>query len=635
MIFFDESKLEIGLKNNPEIQNMLTQMEKEVVTYHDNFSDTPEKTSAWGHHYFCKKDGNVLTYNPNNEDVHQCSLCGEEYTSPLLTRVWRTIYRNEAAVNVLKSAVLYKVTQEKKYLDVVLSISNFYFDTYTDFKLHNKEDNFYEDIEDFGWGSARIMPQCLNESIFFIRIFTALELVKTELPKDMLEKIENKFSHDFFMLAKPQVNKVHNISCWLNSAIGVIGLFANNEEMIRFTFEGEYNINRQLREGVTADGFWYEGSIHYNFFTLEGVSYLALFSQRYEHSFEEEAVIKKMLISAYNYAFSNHELPNPNDGWPNINLKTYSYIYAIGAKLFGVSDQVYSIFKDIISSPFERGEIPLSKPYYYNNDISLEQLLLMPEVVKEKSIVKNIQSVDMEKSNYALLKNNNIDVFMKYGHNGPSHAHPDKMTIEVLMNNITLSRDLSNSGYGSMVCNEWHRKTVSHNTVVIDGGDHTSFEQGQKLAFSERSIKAKAVNIVKGVDFIREIKMLENGFNSVFTVESEDEHVYDHIFHVEAKLQTNLEDDFEVIEPGTLDFQNNGYQYFKDIKEIKVPDNKNVINLEWDLDGESIVSDINVENHQIFIAQSPSNPISDWRTSLILRTKGTHEKFVMEWRTLK
>ncbi|UJF15714.1 alginate lyase family protein [Jeotgalibaca sp. MA1X17-3] len=296
------------------MKSMLNQLEKEVDSFYSTFKDDPSKTSAWGHHYFCKEDGSVLTYNPENENEHQCPLCGEVYSSPLLTRVWRTIYRNEAALTILKAAVLYKSTNDKKYMDTLVSISSFYFNSYTKFKLHNKEDEFYDDLSDFAWGCGRIMPQCLNESIFFIRIFTGLELVKEELPEELLKNIKEEFSEEFFALANPQVNKVHNISCWLNSAIGVIGLFSENKKMIEFAFDGTYNINRQLREGVTEDGFWYEGSIHYNFFTLEGVSYLALFAQRYEHSFEEMDVIKKMLVAAYNYAFSNQELPNPNDG---------------------------------------------------------------------------------------------------------------------------------------------------------------------------------------------------------------------------------------------------------------------------------------------------------------------------------
>lgn len=65
---------------------------------------------------------------------------------------------------------------------------------------------------------------------------------------------------------------------------------------------------------------------------------------------------------------------------------------------------------------------------------------------------------------------------MKYGLNGRSHAHPDIMNVEVMYKKLRLSRDLSNAGYQSRLCNEWHRKTLAHNTVCWNGTDITSVE---------------------------------------------------------------------------------------------------------------------------------------------------------------
>ncbi len=77
----------------------------------------------------------------------------------------------------------------------------------------------------------------------------------------------------------PQAVAIHNISCWSLSAIGVMGLAMHDQEMIDYAFKSQFNMHEQLKKGVTKDGFWYEGSIHYNFFLLEGVSYLFLFSK--------------------------------------------------------------------------------------------------------------------------------------------------------------------------------------------------------------------------------------------------------------------------------------------------------------------------------------------------------------------
>ena len=112
-------------------------------------------------------------------------------------------------------------------------------------------------------------------------------------------------------------------------------------------------MHEQLKKGVTKDGFWYEGSIHYNFFLLEGVSYLFLFSKIYDYDFGQEstAILERMFVQAYQYAFDNLYLPNPNDGWPDLNLKTFSYVYHTAARAFGEYSPVGNILKIIEQIP--------------------------------------------------------------------------------------------------------------------------------------------------------------------------------------------------------------------------------------------------------------------------------------------
>lgn len=622
------------MKTSKDFNDMAEQMKLEIEEFYSTFEDSPSKRSAWGHHYFCKDDGNVLQYNPSDPHHHICPLCKKDYSSPLLDGVWIYLYRNEAALTILKASIIYKLTNEKKYLDVVISLASFYILSFKQFELHNKEGLFFDTIESMKWGCGRIMPQNLNESIFFIRIFTGLELVKDELPADLMDVIKTEFSEEFLNLLAPQINKVHNISCWMNSAIGVVGLFAENKKLISFAFDGEFNINRQLMEGVTEDGFWYEGSIHYNFFTLEGATYLALFAKTYNQEFRELGTVKKMLISAYDYAFSNQQLPNPNDGWPHINLKSYSYIYSVGTKVFGYESKVGEILAQILAADYERGEVPLSKPYYFNNRLSLEQFLLLPDFNFNVQVVPNKVSMDYEKSNYALLKSDNLDVFYKYGHHGPSHAHPDKMTIEVVFGKETLTKDLSNSGYGSIMCNKWHRITASHNTVVVDGMNHTSVEPGIKLSFSKTSCDAKANQVYEDVDFRRKIDLLENGFLDEFEVQSKQDRNYDFIFHTEAELDMNLEATCVVEKNCTLGFTENGYSYFENIMKVKPVDGSTKLNLLWKLGDLKLSSIMDIENTEVFLAKSPANPVTSFRTSIILRRKAKHTTYLMEWETI-
>lgn len=611
-------------KNNHN-KGYIEKMKGEVEGYFDTFSDSPDKTSRWGHHYFCKKDGGLLIYDDQKPHEHVCSICSTPYQNDLLDGVWVYMYRNQGVVNAWKSALLYKITGEARYLKYLLDYTTYYAENYSDFKLHNKEGNEFDTLDEMEWGCARIMPQSLNESIFIIRLVNALELVKGDLKDSFIASVEEKFFNPAFEMFKPQVNKIHNISCWLNSAIGVMGLFLDNNEMKNFVFKEEYNINNQLIKGVTDDGFWYEGSIHYNFFTLEGIVNLLLFSKLYNYDFPVgEEVIEKMLTQAYKYAFDSHQLPNPNDGWPNVNLKSYSYIYAVGVKIFGDNSMVGEIFNNIVNKAVGRNEFPLSKPYYLNNDLSLEELLFIPNQRDMKFEEVASPSINFPKSYCGTIKNDRFNIFYKYGHNGPSHAHPDKMTIEVTVDDKSLSRDLSNSGYGNALCNEWHRVSASHNTVVLDGKCHTSVAGGDYVSGSDTSFDVVSKDVYKDVDYRRCIELKNNGFSDVFTVTSEKVQVADYFFHVEGQLISEL----ELVE-GNLGFKENGYQHLKDVKKYSL--DGDTICLKWQVDGTMIHSKINIKGKTLFIAKSPDNPVTDYRTTLILRSEENNPVFEIEW----
>lgn len=198
-----------------------------------------------------------------------------------------------------------------------------------------------------------MMPQGLNEAIVAIRFIQTIEILRPELEQEWLENVHRKLFREMFRLLAPQAVEIHNISCWSLAAIGVMGLAMKDQEMIDYAFTSPFNIRRQLAEGVTADGFWYEGSIHYNFFLLEGVSYLFLFSKIYGYDFGQEstAIFERMFEKAYEYAFDNLYLPNPNDGWPNLNLRTFSYVYHTAARAFGEKSKVGNLLKSLRTTP--------------------------------------------------------------------------------------------------------------------------------------------------------------------------------------------------------------------------------------------------------------------------------------------
>ena len=603
---------------------MLNTMEAEVQYFYDTFKDDYKNLSGWGHHYFCNVDGGKLIFDIDKPHEHSCEICGKVYTGEKYDSIWTYFYRNEAVLTIWKCAALYKVRGNTKYIKILEKILGYYAENYTNFDLHVKFQINVDINLDVG-GAGRLMPQGLNEAIIIIRILNALEIVKEDLSEGFINMLKTKFFDEAVALLRPQVNKIHNIPCWKNSALGAIGFFFDDKELIDFAFNSEFGIINQLNAGVTPDGFWYEGSIHYNFFVLEGVTNLLLFTKLYGYDFPVgEEVAHRMLTAAYNYAFDNHILPNPNDGWPNISLKTYSYIYEIAAKYFGDDSDIANMLKNIENGKLPRTYLPLSKPYFYEG-ISLEHLLFNPDFDNDHYVKTVSKSKNFETSYFSIIRSGDINVFCKYGLKGPSHAHPDIMNIEVMIGDKSFSRDLSNSGYGAVLCNEWHRMTASHNTVAVDCLNQSSVDGGEILKFEDHSIHAKSSDVYKGVDFSRKINITDTTIEDEFEVTSKEEHQFDYFFHCEGQLQS----EFSSI-PYEFESKLNGYQHIKEAKKVMVEGKG--INLSWKLGDRIIESYINTEGKEFIIAKTYDNPVTAFRTTLILRSKGCNDTFKVSWK---
>lgn len=608
---------------NKKYSDMLDAMRGEALSFCENFKDDPNALSDWGHNYFCPADGELLIFDLNKPHAHECRLCHTVYQTKTLDDVWTYFYRNEAIVSMMKLAVLYHTDNKKEYLDEYKKILGFYSDNYTKFAFHSK-DKIIEDIENHQGGGGRLMPQGLNEAILIVRIVLSLELLKNDLDKEFIDGVRENFFAEATRLLKPQIKSIHNIHCWLGCALASIALFNEDEELLDFALNSELGVNNQLIKGVTSDRFWYEGSIHYNFFLLESVVYLLGFCTEYDKKLDAMNIVEEMLIQAYHYAFNDDIFPNPNDGWPNLDLKTYEYIYCVASKVFPEDSQVMDIYKHLLASTHERHELPLVKPYYHKNKISYERLICQPDLDFNNRNEIPRHSVNFVNSYFGMVKNENVNVFMKYGHRSPSHAHADKMNIEVRIREACLSRDLSNTGYACSLCDQWHKKSSAHNTVSVDGLSHVSTDGGISLEFSDNVCHAEVLNVYDGVDFNRRIEISENGFTDKFKVNSNTSHTFDYFFHSEAELLSEIN-----AEDTNLGFTTDGYEHIKDVKKLNTNDDK--LTLKWKLNNFVIESVIDTTDKEVFIAKTYDNPISSYRTAIILRAKAETADFQVVW----
>lgn len=599
-------------------KELLKTLKRDVQWFSQNFHDDPEIQSGWGHVYFCWEDGSFLTYDRESPFSHKCAICGKNYTDVPYNAAWICFYRYDAIMSAWEAATLYRLEKEADYLEHFMRILNFYSEHYSEFEPHGRGP--------VTSGCGKITPQALNEAIFLVRAVNGLELLKDVLPSQFIENVSKKLLIPGAEFINAQKKIINNIPCWINSAVALVGFFTQNDALLNSAFEAPLGLYDQIRQGVTSSYFWFEGSIHYNCFTLEAFLNQLLFARIYHKTLPEdiENTLYQMVLAPCRMAFSNGVLPNPNDGWPNLSLKTYSYLYEMAARIFD-SSEIRTILWHIYHSGLTRVSVPMSSPIYAG-DYCLEYLLFSEEADMGEEAAFWDSSYNFEASNYALLRNKNCEVFLKYGHCTDSHAHPDKMNLEVSAFGKSVSRDLSNCGYAAKLCNEFYRTSVSHNTVVIDGISHTGTEKGSCLKYNDKQNYIQvSVPAYGDVTFLREIQMLDNGFLDHFRVSGQHEHTIDWIFHVEGSLRNVLH-----TIPAHLDYTDHGYQHLKKIKKV-LPEDP-ILHLIWDFsDGVFGEQEIDLDNMELYLCESYDNPVNRMRNTLIIRKNAKCTTFKQKW----
>lgn len=553
------------------------------------FNDNYEWISGWIHDYYCDNCGSELIFDFNNNKYFQCPICNYKYTDEKRKRAYITKYRYKIFKSLEDYSKKYLENQDKKILEFIEDVLNYYSLNYDKFVIHNKDGKIFDNVINTSNRCGRITAQGLNEAMISIQIVNCIDNISPYLDNETRRNVFNLLFPQIYELLRPQINKIYNINLFEICSIAMMGIISNNKEMIEFSFNFPYSFYNQLDMGVTNDYFWFEGSFHYHFFVLKPILELLYLAKKYKFGipYKYYNIAKNMLIQGYNLSFSDCSLPSPNDGWPNRHLKDYIEVFELGNKIF--MGEFTNILKSI------------------NN---------------KNNTFKTIHSFN---TGFSILKNKYWNIFIKYKENNINHAHPDKLNIEVKCGNEFLTHDLSTSGYGSTISSEFYKRTYSHSTIVIDGKDHNLKCNGIINSYNESIIDVTVQDVYSGVNISRKIELLKNEISDLVNVQHYESKTVDYLFHCDAKLISKLK---------TVKIESfKEYPYFKDIKEVI--NTLDELVMEWKLGKKRIISKIDLKNKTLFICNSPNNPNEFSRTTFIIRSDNIkNPSFYLRWNLL-
>jgi oligo-alginate lyase len=470
--------------------------------------DLPSRGGQWGHWYSCKKDGaTLITDSPTS---HRCPVCGTVYHGdPYDAVVIRSEHSNWAGA-IRDLGLAYRFSGRQEYAEKAGEILVAYADRYATYPLHDIHGQ--EKI-----GGGRITAQTLDESTWLIPVAFGYSLVRDTMPAASRAHVENDLLLAAAAVIRSHKMGIHNIQCWKNTAVGLAGYAANDAALVREAIDDPIRgFRAQIARGVTDDGLWYEGSLGYHRYTMEALWPLAeaarltgvdLYSERYRTMFDAPLAL----------ALPDGEAPGFNDNAGG-NVRAAGFLY------------------ELAYTRWQRPEYGrLAAESERNN---LQALLYGAESLPQGPVIPTA-SVLMKDAGYAVLRAQGNAVAVRFGKQGGGHGHPDKLNIVTFAEGHLFGLDPGSIHYGVPLHGEWYRRTIAHNTVVVDGKDQAASD-GDLDDWSEGHLSAHALRAYDGVKLARTLDFDGASLHDRFACTSAAEHDYDYAFHAQGEFRISL-----------------------------------------------------------------------------------------------
>lgn len=517
----DIPRLRQRIKEHKWAKDVFESLRKSADDWLDEQIHPPEQGGQWSHWYTCEKCGARLqTKTPT---LHVCPNCGAKYAGWPYDQV--VIMREHRALSgaVETLGLVYALTGEKEYADKAAEILTGYAEKYLDYPLHTKNGPSPKGVH---VGSAG-----LQESTWLIPLVHGFDCIYDTLDDAERELIADRLLLPAADLIRGFANHIHNIPCWENSAYGMVGLTLGDSELASSAINGEYGFRNQIEKGVNDDGQWYEGAWGYHFYTMSALQPLAiaaehfgigLYTDRYRSMFE--APVRMMgptgLLPAFN---DSHRTPALTRG----SLYENAWSHWQSPEIAIVLNQDPGRGRSALLYGAE--EIPPARAR-----LSSSIFPAAGQVILRTGVSSGSGGIPGVPENCVILD---------YGPHGGWHGHPDKLGFESWGRAALMGTDAGSTAYGNPASSGWFKQTLSHNTVVVDGGSQQTCE-GELLssAFGEDAAfcVATADEAYEGVQLTRIMALLDDRILDLVVASSDQAHEYDWAYHNKGELATDL-----------------------------------------------------------------------------------------------
>jgi oligo-alginate lyase len=584
----DWPKVKSRAESQPWARSIVAAMKSAVATAQKRYAEPPLGESGWFHDYYCPKDARRLVFDWQKPTEHRCEGCGTVYSGSPYDDVWRSAVHGEIISAIHSAAILYRITGDAAYLEYTSGKLLWYANHYDQYPPHGKHA-----------GKGRIGAQSLDEATQTVDLAEAYWDICPALSEGDRATIADKLLIPAAKFIHSQTLAIHNIHSWHNAAVGLVGFAVGDKDLARVAIDGPFGLNAQIAQGIKDDGFWYEGSTGYHFYTISSMKPLLLAARAQGYPIANLERFLRMYEVPLAMAFDDGQFPGNNDGWSGMNLLSTPQYYEAATAI----------------EPRPEFLAMLARAYKERPRNSTDALLYGPDAIPSAEAAAPKSNL-LKESGIAILRKDKVNAYLKFGPYGGGHDHNDRLNLILYHDGHVIVPDLGTSGYGIPLNSQWFRSAAAHNLLIVDGKKQANCG-GELGDFSADRVSAGVSKAFNGVTIQRQISLIENGIDDQVAAKSDNEHTYDLIYHVRGTLQSCT-----VAMQPTEPLKGDGYPMLKNLQKgnadkvcdvsLKLRDTSGRLTLRLESSGA----------FEVFTGTCPDNPADKTMVFVIVRSTG-------------
>ena len=483
--------------------------------------------------YTCPRHGVELLFEEFRPFEHRCpSDTSEVYSGGKYDMAWAGWYNRLLGTDLVWMGLLYNVYGDQKYAEAGREILLRFADLYLTYTTDNTI-----------LGPAHVFFGTLSESFWGVDMAYGYDLLyeyEGFTPGDR-KALKEKLFYPLASITQQFPETASNRQLWYNNVSAAVGFLYGDRALIDFAIEGKYGFRWQLGSALPESGFWPEWS-GYHFVALRGMICLAEMARHNGYDLYHLTVAGRTMKSMFDAPFlliqPNYEFPRSKDSGGG-SLLEYAPFYEVGYEVY--RDRKYLGLLNL--THLKRGTQVVGESSALGKAPEPVSMFdIDPDLPRDTVGIYTERSVNLAGTGFAILRDSTLRtyLYLDYGILGGEHGHPDRLQMGYYAGGRNWIVDPLNESYMYPSLQLWYRRSIAHNTLVVDQTDQ-AWTNGYGNFFgalpSFQVASGGSTTEYHGVKLTRTLIQVGDYFLDLFDAESPDVHTYDLPLHSFGDLQ--------------------------------------------------------------------------------------------------